>query len=236
MEVRIDVAAAGSHDEAFQRGEAHRGVHAEAALHGAGAAAVAEVGGDQLVSAGIFAQQPRGLGRHEAVAGAVEPVTADLVFFVKLVRNGIEKRLLRHRLVERRVKHRDVRQRGKTLRAASMPTRLAGLCSGASGTHSRIAARVSVIDLRAVRKRLAAMDDAVADGADARLVEPVQHGRHRHRVVCPGNRRDFLGRMIRPGNMQRRVVVRQVPRRARAPGPPRWRRRSARISATSCHC
>ena len=44
---RIDVAAAGSHDQPLEGGHAHAGLGRGAELHGAGAGAVAEVAGDQ---------------------------------------------------------------------------------------------------------------------------------------------------------------------------------------------
>ena len=107
--VRVDVAHAGAHDHALERGKAHGSVHALAVLDGADGAAGAQVAGDDL---GVLDIQARELGAHagdELVARAVRAVAADAILLVVLVREAVHVGVSRHRLMEGGVEGHDLR-------------------------------------------------------------------------------------------------------------------------------
>ena len=163
----VEIAAAGAHRQADQRGEAHGRVDALAAIDRADGAAVAHVAGDELELFDGLAHELGAAGGHVAVARAVEAVAADAVVLVIFIRDGIHIGLAGHGLVERSVKHGDhwhvvahdgaagvdagdvggIVQRGK---------RRALLKGGHDG----------IVDLDRAGKLLAAVDDAVTDGVD----------------------------------------------------------------------
>ncbi|MCY1359466.1 hypothetical protein D9M69_460380 [compost metagenome] len=110
VQVGVDVAAAGAHHHALQRGQAHAGVAALAALDGAGRAAVAEV---RRQPTAVAHGQPGHLRRavaDVAVAGAVEAVAAQAMLAVQRLRQGIAIGALGQALVEGGVEHRHLRQ------------------------------------------------------------------------------------------------------------------------------
>ena len=94
----VDVAAAGAHQHAGQRGEAHAGVHTFACVHGTDGAAVAQMAGDHF-QVGIV-QVLGGGHAHITVAGAMGAVAADGIFFIHLIRHAVHIRLFGHGLVE----------------------------------------------------------------------------------------------------------------------------------------
>ena len=113
MQVGVDVAAAGAHHQAFQGRQAHAGVTALAVDHGAGRAAVAEMGHQP---AAVVIGQAGHFGRalaHVAVAGAVETIAADTLFAVQRFGQGIAERMLWQALVKGRVEDGHLRQVGK---------------------------------------------------------------------------------------------------------------------------
>ena len=107
--VGIDVPAAGAHHKAFERGEAHAGIAAFAAIGGGDRSTVAEVGNHEAQAFFTAAEQAGGFGGHEAVAGAVGAVAAQAVFAVELARHGVGVGVLGHGLVESGVEHHGVR-------------------------------------------------------------------------------------------------------------------------------
>ena len=115
---RVEATGAGTHDQAFERGEAHGGVGALAVQDGGAAGAVAEVSGNEAGIFGLLAEDTASFGSHETVAGAVGAVTADAVFFVELIGNAVEVGLARHGLVESGVEHGDLRERREELGGA----------------------------------------------------------------------------------------------------------------------
>lgn len=103
-----DITRTGTHDQTFQRGQAHRGVNAFTVADSRNGTTVAQVAGDDVQFFYRFVQHfCRFLGYIE-VAGAVRAVTTDAVLFVQVVRQGVEVRLFRHSLVERGVKYSNV--------------------------------------------------------------------------------------------------------------------------------
>ena len=115
---RVEATGAGTHDKAVQRGEAHGGVGAFAVQNGGAAGTVTEVSGNEAAVFRILAQNLGGFGSHEAVAGAVETVTANGILFVEGIRNAVEVSLARHGLVEGGVEHGDLRERREELGGA----------------------------------------------------------------------------------------------------------------------
>ena len=97
---RVDVAAAGAHDQAFQRRKAHGRVDGDAVLDGGHGGAVAQVAGDDLQVLQVLAQGLGALLGHIEVRGAVEAVAADLVLAVVFVGDRIDVGFFGHGLVE----------------------------------------------------------------------------------------------------------------------------------------
>jgi len=107
---RVEATGTGTHDKAFERCEAHRGIDALAVQNSGAAGAIAEVSRDKAGFFGLGAEHLASFCCNKAVARAVRAVTADAVLFVELVRNTVEVSLLRHRLVECRIEHGDLRK------------------------------------------------------------------------------------------------------------------------------
>src|SRR5699024_10193246 len=89
----VQIAAAGAHHQAGQRGHAHGGIHHAALVHGGDGRAVAQVAGDQLQAGDGLLQVLGRLAADVLVAGAVEAVAADAVLFIVLVRDDVHRRL-----------------------------------------------------------------------------------------------------------------------------------------------
>lgn len=106
---RVDVSGACAHDQAFERREAHRGLHRPAAVDRGHRRAVAEVE-HQLTELGDVAAEERG-GRlaHVLVARAVEAVASHPMLRGERGVDRIGVGGGRERLVEGGVEHRDVR-------------------------------------------------------------------------------------------------------------------------------
>ena len=107
----VEVARACAHDEALQRGEAHRGVDRAPAVDRGGRGAVAQVQHDELE---LVERAPEQLGRaarHELVARAVEAVLAHAVPLGHRAVDRVGEGLGGHRLVERGVEDGHVRHR-----------------------------------------------------------------------------------------------------------------------------
>ena len=186
----VDVARAGAHHQAFQRGQAHGGVHAVAIQHGGGRGAIAQVGGDQCAVLQRAAQQLGGFGGDITVAGAMKPIAAQAVFGVQAVWNGVQIGMRRHALVKRGVEYRHMRQTGKASARHAHANQIgrvvqrrqtgAGVDFGFDG----------VVDAHRAFKALAAVHHAVAHRADAggqsAGVQHVQHRAHGGFVAAAG--------------------------------------------------
>jgi len=94
---RIDIPAAGSHHQAFQRRHAHGSIQRVAVLDGAGRAAVAKVQRDDVGFLARFAGELTVAIRHVTMRSAIKTVAPDFVPAIKLVRNGVKIRSFRHR-------------------------------------------------------------------------------------------------------------------------------------------
>ena len=165
---RIDIAAAGAHYQAFQRGQPHRGIDALAVADCGNRCAVAEVAGNHIQLFDRLVQHARRFTRHVVVAGAVEAVAADAVFFIEMIGQGVEVRLFRHRLMESRIENRYVfirkmREVFQRLFDADQMRRVMQGCERRSVfdiLHRLIA------DDDGVRQLFAAVDDTVTDCSD----------------------------------------------------------------------
>ena len=125
---RVDVAAAGAHHQAAQRGHAHRGGHAAAAPDRAGAGAVAQVQRDHVGLGRRVAEQRGGAAGDVRVRRAVEAVPPDLPPLGERrvdrpgdalgrdgrVERGVEDRHLRH-VGQQLAGHLDAGQRGRVV-------------------------------------------------------------------------------------------------------------------------
>src|SRR6266568_3144929 len=85
----INRARARAHHQTFERGEAHRGVDALAALDGGKRAAVAEMASDDLERSEISLEHLRRPMCAVLVIDAVKSVAADAASFIPLVRERI---------------------------------------------------------------------------------------------------------------------------------------------------
>ena len=163
----VEVAGAGAHRQAVQRGEAHRGIVALAAVDRADRRAVAQMAGDQAQFLERTAEHLGGLLGNILVAGAVEAVAADLVLFIVLVGDRVHVVRLRHGLMERGIEYGDHRN----VRAHNVA---AGLDADQVGRIVERRKRYAVLDRLehlfgdndAVREELAAVYHAVADRVD----------------------------------------------------------------------
>ncbi len=102
---RVDITGTGTHHQAFQRGQTHRGINAFAVTDGRDGAAVAQVAGDDVYFFYRLVQHFCCFLRHVEVAGAMRAVAANAVLFVQFVRQGVEVGLFRHGLMERGIKY-----------------------------------------------------------------------------------------------------------------------------------
>ena len=163
----VEIAAAGAHRQADQRGEAHGGVHALAAVDRGDGGAVAHVAGDDLELLDRLAHQLRAAGGDVAMARAVEAVAADAVVLVILIRNRVHEGLAGHGLVERGVKHGDHRHVvAHDLAAGVDAGDVRGVVQRREGGALLERLHDLVVDLHGGGELLAAVDDTVTDRVD----------------------------------------------------------------------
>ncbi len=97
---RVDIAGTGTHDQAFQRGQTHRGIHAFTVTDSGNRTAVAQVAGDNVQFFYRLVQHFCRFLSYIEVAGAVCAIATNAVFFIQAVRQGIQVRFFRHGLME----------------------------------------------------------------------------------------------------------------------------------------
>jgi len=114
--IAVHIAAAGSHNHAFQRGEAHGGVDALAVEDGRYGGSVADVAGDNLGVVDVQTAEAGTLAGYILVRCAVGAVAAYMVVGVVLVRKGVHVGVVRHGLVEGGVEHYHLRNAGEYMR------------------------------------------------------------------------------------------------------------------------
>ena len=162
----VQITAAGAHRQADQRGEAHGGVDALAAVDRADGAAVAHVAGDELQLLDGLAHQLRAAGGHIAVAGAVETVAADAIVLVIFIRDGVHISLAGHGLVERGVEHGDHRHVTHDLAAGFDAGDVGGIVQRREWDALLQRGHDGIVDFHGGSELLTAVDDTVADCVD----------------------------------------------------------------------
>src|ERR1700722_5092161 len=105
MEVRINVAAPGSHHQSFLGRQPHRDIHALTIPDRCRAASISKMRGNKLGLLDRFAKPLGRLQYDKMMAGSVESVPADSVLFVVFVWNRVVKGMRRQCLVKRSIEH-----------------------------------------------------------------------------------------------------------------------------------
>ena len=100
----VQVAAAGAHHQAGQRGHAHRGINDLALIDSGDGGTIAQMAGDQLQALNRLLKELGSAVADILVAGAVEAVAADAVLLIVLIGDGVHISLRGHGGVESRVK------------------------------------------------------------------------------------------------------------------------------------
>ena len=101
----VYVTATGTHQQAFDRSQAHRSIDTFAMIYGSDRTAVTYVGCNDLLFFVRNTQDFTSATGNIAVACSMETVTAHTVFRIHLVRQTVHISLSRHCLVESRVEH-----------------------------------------------------------------------------------------------------------------------------------
>ena len=167
----VDVAGAGAHHEALERGHPHARLDRAAARHGARGGPVAEVQHDHAeVLDGALEELGR-RARHEPVRGAVESVAAHPVLRGELPIDRVRVRRGRQRLVEGRVEHRDMRHVGERPLGRHDAGEVRGVVQRRQHLELLDVALHPVGDHRGLEEPRAALHHAVADGDGRMLVE-----------------------------------------------------------------
>ena len=202
---RIHISRPCSHDQAFERGHAHRGVDTAAMIDRTDGGAASQVAGDDFQLAhGAF--QPGGRPEGNVLmVGAVESVTTDMFLFTELMGKGVGISVTGHGLVEGGVKNghlRNGRQKSPHELNARQVVRVM--------QRRKVAGRTDrlddvFVDQDSIREGRAAVNNPVADGIEitqfadglaSRIGHRAQHDVkgvfHRHDVfliifsVCSG--------------------------------------------------
>ena len=130
------------------------------------------MGDHQAQAFEVFAEEARGFVGHEAVAGAVEAVTAQVQLAVVFARDGVGVGMLGHGLVVGGVEHGDIGQAFEDFLRGADAQQVGGVVQ----RRQRDAALDGVDDFAIDQHRFAVLfagaHHAVADGADAAL-QPV---------------------------------------------------------------
>jgi hypothetical protein len=180
---RVQVAAAGAHDQALQRGQAHRGVDAAAAGDRGRAGPVAQVQGDQVELAGRAAQVLGRLAADVGMGGAVEAVAADAQLAGKVGGQGVAVGAGWHRLVEGGVEHGHLRGLGEAGHGDPDAEQVGRVVQRGQGGLVGDGLDGGVVDQGRGGEPVAAVDHPVADagqvgdrpaGGLERLEEPVE--------------------------------------------------------------
>lgn len=163
---RIDGTAARTHNNAFQGCDAHRGVKAFSVLNSGNGRAVSEMAGHDLRAFGFTAEQLDAAFGNKTVRSAVETVTADVVFFVKLIGERVHISVIGHSCMETGIKNGNLRDAGHDLLTRFNTHQIGGIVERAEIK----ALTDSLLDLVIYKNRtielLSAVQHAMADGAD----------------------------------------------------------------------
>ena len=163
----VDIAAAGTHHQASQRGHAHGGINDLALVNRGNGRTIAQVAGDELQALNGLLQILGSLISNVLVAGAVEAVAADAVLLIVLVGDGVHIGFRGHGAVESGVEdsdHGDVR--AKDLAGSLNAQDACGVVQGGQGAQLTDGLDDLVGDQAALLELLTAVDNTVADGVD----------------------------------------------------------------------
>jgi len=162
----IQVAAAGAHHQAGQRGHAHGSIHDLALIHSSDGRTIAQVAGDQLQALNGLLQVLGCLVGHILVAGAVEAVAAHAVLLVVLIGDGVHISLRGHGAVESGVEHGHHGDVAEHLAGGLDAQDACGVVQGSQRAQLTQSLDDLIGDQAAALELLAAMHHAVADGVD----------------------------------------------------------------------
>ncbi|CDC28528.1 cAMP-binding protein [Faecalibacterium sp. CAG:82] len=163
----VDIAAAGTHHQASQRGHAHGGINDLALVNRGNGRTIAQVAGDELQTLNGLLQILGSLISNVFVAGAVEAIAADAVLLIVLVGDGVHIGFRGHGAVESGVEdsdHGDVR--AKDLAGSLNAQDACGVVQGGQGAQLTDGLDDLVGDQAALLELLTAVDNTVADGVD----------------------------------------------------------------------
>ena len=163
---RVDAAAAGAHDGAFQGGKPHAGVDAPAVFHGGDAAAVPQVAGNQFELGRRSIQTGGRFSGNELMARAMESIPSDTVVFVQGIGQAVQIGMLGQGGMKGRVEDGhmgDAREK----RFAGLDTLQVGwVVEGGQLTVFSNDLFDGIIDDGRCRDGLPSMNDPVADGGN----------------------------------------------------------------------
>ena len=162
----VNGAAACAHDDALKRRDAHGGIEAFAVLHSGNGGAVAEMAGHDPGALGLAAQQFDAALADKSVRGPVEAVTADMIFLIVFIGQGVHKRVIRHGGVEAGIEHGDLRYAGHDLFTGFDPHQIRRVMERAEVEAFPDRFLDFLIDKHGAVELFAAVQNAMTDSAD----------------------------------------------------------------------
>ena len=195
----VDGSAAGAHDEAVERREAHGGVHVLAVLDRGERSAGAEVAAHELV--GLAIGELRRRAPDEAVRGAVRTVLADVQLVDHVAGKGVAIGLLGDAVVEGGVRDDDVADGREHVTADLDDVGLGVVVKRGERSDLADPAERLVGDDLGLGEVPAALNDAVTDSLDlarveARLVENLEDVLDGGLVIGKGDLELLLGATV----------------------------------------
>ena len=169
---RVDVAAACTHHQTFERGQSHAGVHTFAILDGGYRTAIAHMTRDDARTFRLDAQEFTHALGHIAVRRPMEAITANAIFLIQLIRNRIHVSIVRHCLMESRVKHTDLRNVGKQCRNSSHTLQVGRIVKRSQIIASIDGIKCFLVQYHGFAETFAAVYDTVSDSPQ--LIERLQ--------------------------------------------------------------
>ena len=175
VQVGVNVAAAGTHDQALKGRQPHAGVHAASVQHGAAGAAVAKMGSQPGTVALAETGQQTGLIADVFVAGAVKAVTAYAVHGVQLVGQRVAEGVRRHGLVKCRIEHRNLWRLRQQLHGGADTGQVGRIMQWCQRDVGFDAGDDVVVEQLRAGKALSAMDHPVADRTERSIKMALNH-------------------------------------------------------------
>ncbi len=165
---RIDIAAAARHHQAFQRGEAHRGVQGPPARKGGDRAAAAELQADQPTPAGQLRMQLLPPVQHRLMREAVKPVASNALVGTDVRRDGVFARDAGQTCKKSSVEGRHLYHSGAAHLARCFdPAQCRGIVQRRQLRELGDVREDRLVYPRGAREPCAAVDDTMGDGVGA---------------------------------------------------------------------